>query len=62
MMKKIPNFVKFSYQKKERLWVRVVKIEKDIVIGRVAANPITEGLKFNDLVKIKLSNVIDYIY
>ncbi len=62
MTKKIPKFVKFSYKKKERLWVRVVKLENDTVHGRVANNPITKGLKFNDLVKIKLSNVIDYIY
>ena len=62
MPKKISKIVKFKYKKKERLWVRVVKLENDTVHGRVANNPITKGLKFNDLVKIKLSNVIDYIY
>jgi hypothetical protein len=62
MQKKVPKFVKFIYKKKERLWVRVNKLEKDIVYGSVANNPITKGLKFNDLVQIKLSNVVDYIY
>ncbi len=62
MPKKIPKFVKFIHKKKERLWVSVNKIEKDIVYGKIANNPITKGLKLNDLVKIKLSNVVDYIY
>ena len=62
MARKIPKFVKFIYKKKERLWVSVNKIEKDIVYGKIANNPIAKGLTFNDLVKIKLSNVVDYIY
>ena len=62
MQKKMPKFVKFIYKKKERLWVRVNKLENNIFYGKVANNPITKGLKFNDLVKIKLSNVVDYIY
>ena len=62
MRKKIPKFIKFIYKKREILWVRVDKLENDIVYGKVANNPISKGLKFNDLVKIKLSNVVDYIY
>ena len=62
MRKKIPKFIKFIYKKKERLWVRVDKLENDIVYGKLANVPISSGIKFNDIVKIKLSNVIDYMY
>ena len=62
MRKKIPKYSNFIYKKKERLWVRVDKLENDIVYGKVANNPISKELKFNDLVKIKLSNVVDYMY
>ncbi len=61
MQKKIPKFVKFIYKKKERLWAKFTKLEKDILYGKVANSPITKGFKFNDLVKIKLSNVVEYI-
>ncbi len=50
------------FKSKGRLWVKIDKLENDIVYGKVANNPITKESKFNDLVKIKLSNVIDYIY
>ncbi len=62
MVRKIPTFVKFSYKNKERLWVSVNKIEKGIIYGKLANNPISNGIKFNDLVKIRLSHVIEYIY
>ncbi len=62
MPKNIPTIVKFMYKKKERLWVKVDKLEKDIVFDKLANNPISTGLTFNDLVKLKLSSVIDYIY
>ncbi len=62
MEKKMPKFVKSVYKKKERLCVKVNKLEKYIVYGTVANNPITKGLKFNDIVKLKLSDVVDYIY
>ena len=62
MRKRSPRFIKYIYKKRERLWVHVDKIENDVVYGKVANNPVSKGLTFNDLVKIKLSNVVDYIY
>ncbi len=62
MQPKIPKFVKSSYKNKERLWVKVDKLEKGIIYGKLATNPISKGIKFNDLVNIKLSHAIEYIY
>ncbi len=50
MTTKIPKFVKFSYANKECLWIRVDKLEKGIIYGKLANNTIYKGIKFNDLV------------
>ncbi len=42
--------------------MKVVKLEMSIFHGKVANNSISKGLKFNDIVKIKLADVVEYIY
>ena len=58
----MPRYVKFSYKHRERLWVKVDRIEGNYYIGTLANYPITKGLKFGDTVKIDINKVIDIQY
>ena len=61
-MRSKPKYIKYSYKNRERLWVKVDKIVGNNVYGKIANTPIEKGLKFGDLVKIRLSQVLDSIY
>ena len=61
-MRSKPNYIKDSYKHRERLWVKVDKIVGNHVYGKLANTPIENGVKFGDLVKIRLSQVLDSIY
>jgi hypothetical protein len=60
--KKLPRYVKFRYRNRERLLVKVDRIEGNYYIGTLADNPITKGLKFGDIVKVDISKVVDIQY
>ena len=59
MKDRLPRYIKFRYKNKERLWVQVERIEGNYIYGKVANNPITEGLKFGDIVKVHKHKVVD---
>jgi hypothetical protein len=56
-----PKYIKYRY-KNERLWVKVNKIRTGYVYGKIDNVPVSVGIYKNDIVKIKLSDVLDAIY
>ena len=61
-MYKKPKFIKFSFEHKERLWMKVDKIDDKFVYGKVAKLPISPGIKQNERKKIRISKIIDVMY
>ena len=57
---RIPKLIKFNYRNRERLWLRVEKIEGNYYYGYVDNKPITsKTLKYNDCIKVNKNNVVD---
>ncbi len=60
-MNHTPKFVKYRYNN-ERLWIKVRKTKAAYIYGKIDNTPISVGIYKNDIVKIKLSDVLDIIY
>ena len=56
-----PKYIKYKY-KNERLWVKVFKLKAGYVYGKIDNTPISIGIYKNDIVKIKINDIIDAIY
>ena len=54
-------YAKFRYTK-ERLRLRVSKLEGNVVVGRVWNHPVNRGLLFDQVVGIPIVDVIDNMY
>ena len=55
----IPKYIKFNYRNKERVWVRVVKIEGSYYYGYIDNIPISKGLKYKQYMRIHKNKIID---
>ena len=62
MNKTKPKYIKFVYRAKERLWLKVVKIDGNWIHGTVASKPLTVGIKYGDAMKININKVIEAQY
>ena len=56
-----PKFVKYRFGN-ERLWIKIRKIKAGYVYGKIDNTPISVGIYKNDIVKLKLSEILDTIY
>ena len=54
-------YVKFRYNG-ERLWLRVSRLDGDVVIGRVWNRPVNRGLWFGQLIGIPIDDIIDNMH
>ena len=48
---KLPKAIKFMYRNKERLWLKVNKLENNYYYGCVDSKPISKGITYNQYVK-----------
>ena len=48
----IPKYIKFNYRNKERVWVKVHKIESNYYYGYIDNIPISKGLKYKQYMRI----------
>ena len=53
-------YAKFRF-KGESLWMRVSRLDGDVVVGRVRIQPVSHGLWFGQLIGIPIADVIDNI-
>ena len=51
-------YVKFRF-KEESLWMRVSRLDGDVVVGRVWDHPVNHGLWFGQFIGIPIADVID---
>ncbi len=59
MVNKLPKFIKFNYRNKERVWVKVEKIEGNYYYGNIDNIPISKSLKYKQYIRVHKKNVID---
>ena len=57
-----PKYIKFAYRAKERLWLKVGKIEGSYIYGTVDSKPLSSGIKHGDVVKVHKNKVIEIKY
>ena len=55
----VPKYIKFNYRNKERVWVRVVKIEGSYYYGYIDNIPISKGLKYKQYMRVHKNKIID---
>ena len=48
----VPKYIKFNYRNKERVWVRVEKIQNNYYYGYIDNIPISKGLKYKQYIRI----------
>ena len=53
-------YVKFRF-KGEILWLRVLRFDGDVVVGRVWIHPMNHGLLFGQLIGVPIIDIIDII-
>ena len=51
-----------SIFKRERLWLRVSRLDGNVVVGKVWNHPVKRGLLFGHLIGIPIVDVIDSTY
>ena len=54
-----PKYIKFNYRNKERVWVRVVKIEGSYYYGYIDNIPISKGLKYKQYIRVHKNKIIE---
>ena len=59
MVNKIPKFIKFIYRNRERLWLRVEKLEGNFYLGYIDNIPVSKGIKFHQYIRIHKNKVMD---
>ena len=59
MTNRRPKYVKYRVDH-ERIWVVVDRITTKYYIGRINNDPITRKVKFNQVVRVPKSEVLDY--
>ena len=55
----IPKYIKFNYRNKERVWVRVVKIEGNYYYGNIDNIPISKTIKYKQYIRIHKNKILD---
>ena len=56
-----PKFIKFNYRNKERVWLRVIKIENNYYYGYIDSIPISNTLKYKQYMRIHKNRLIEMI-
>jgi len=59
MVNKIPKFIKLIYRNRERLWLRVVKVEGNFYLGHIDNIPVSKAIQKGQYVKVNKNKVID---
>ena len=59
MVNKILKFIKFIYRNRERLWVRVEKLEGNFYFGYIDNIPISKAIKKGQYIRVHKNKVID---
>ncbi len=54
-----PKYIKFNYRNKERVWVRVEKIQNNYYFGYIDNIPISKGLKYKQYMRIHKNKIIE---
>ena len=62
MYKKKPKYVKFIYRIKERLWLKVDRVEGNYIYGTLDSKPVSSSKKLGDEMKVNVNNVIEVKY
>ena len=55
----IPTYIKFNYRNKERVWVKVHKIEGNYYYGNIDNIPISKTLKYKHYIRIHKNKIIE---
>ena len=55
----VPKYIKFNYRNKERVWVKVEKIQNKYYYGYIDNIPISKGLKYKQYMRIHKNKIID---
>ena len=53
------KFVKFIYNNRERLWLKVDKFENNYYYGWIDNKPLSVGIKYKDYVKVHKNKVVE---
>ena len=54
-----PKYIKFNYRNKERVWLRVEKIQNNYYYGYIDNIPISKTLKYKQYIRIHKKNVLE---
>ena len=59
MINKIPKFIKFNYRNKERLWLKVEKIENNYYYGYIDNIPLSQTIKCNQYIRVHKNKIVE---
>ena len=62
MNKRKPKYVKFIYRIKERLWLKVDRVECNYIYGTLDSKPVSSSKKLGDEMKVNVNKVIEVKY
>ena len=62
MNQKKPKYVKFIYRIKERLWLKVDKVEGNFIYGTLDSKPVSPSKKVGDEMKVNINKVVETKY
>ena len=54
-----PKYIQFNYRNKERVWVRVEKIQNNYYYGCIDNIPISKTLKYKQYMRIHKNKIIE---
>ena len=54
-----PKYIKFNYRNKERVWLRVEKIQNNYYYGYIDNIPISKGLKYKQYMRIHKNRILE---
>ena len=55
----VPKYIKFNYRNKERVWVKVEKIEGNYYYGYIDNIPISKGIKYKQYIRVHKNKIVD---
>ena len=54
-----PKFIKFNYRNKERVWLKIHKIENNYYYGYIDSIPISNTLKYKQYMRIHKNRILE---